>query len=342
MTATSLTPETHLEPWLSLLIPVYNVSAYIDACLHSILQQVGQDAGVEILLLDDAGTDDSWDKVQRVAQQHPQRLQLLRHTQNRGLSAARNSLLGAARGRYVWFLDSDDVLLPGALLQLQTALATDAPDLLLCDYAVLRERRSLRHRLRGEAHQRSHPCKGRPSSRDRSALVTGLMYQRQFHAWSKIARREVWQAAPFPEGRYFEDMAAIPNLLAATTTWRHVAQPWVGYRQRGDSILATMTAKKTQDLLASARDLHDGVQQLPGGLNASEHSALQYFLLRTFANLARSKTPRDAALTAHCHTALLELFPNGTRAALTDCHRRGWWLRAARVRRSLAHAGWLT
>ena len=145
--------EAATTPWLSVLVPVYNVSAYVEACLHSIIEQA--DDGVEILALDDAGSDDSWAKVGRIAQQHPQQLRLLRHERNRGLSAARNSLLAQARGRYVWFLDSDDILLPGAITGLRAVIARDAPDLVLCDFAYLRERKALKHRLRGEHHVRS-------------------------------------------------------------------------------------------------------------------------------------------------------------------------------------------
>lgn len=324
-------------PWLSLLIPVYNVSAYIEDCLMSVLPQM--DDGVEVLLLDDVGSDDSWEIVERIAQQHP--LRLLRHANNGGLSAARNSLLAQARGDYVWFLDSDDILLPGAINTLRAGVANGAPDLLLCDYRVLRDHSGLRHRLRGEAHRRTLSGPSQRTLDDRNALITGLLHSRQLHTWSKIARRTLWQQAPFPEGRYFEDMAVIPALLANCTRWQHLPKPLVGYRQRGDSILATMTPRKTSDLLASLRDLHIGLTQIPGGLNSSAAAALQYFCLRAFANLARVLPKNDATLEADCRRTMAALFPTGIQQALADCRQHGWWLRAWRMQRSLAKRGWL-
>lgn len=324
-------------------MPVYNVSAYVEACLHSVLAQA--DDGVELLALDDAGSDDSWAKVERIAQQHPRQLRLLRHAHNRGLSAARNSLLAQARGRHVWLLDSDDVLLPGAIAGLRTLLDRDAPDLVLCDFAYLRERPALKHRLRGECHVRSFT--GRPGSvsRDRGALIAGLLEAGELHAWSKIARREAWLQAPFPEGRYFEDIAVVAPLVSATDNFTYAAAPWVGYRQHGASILASLTPPRIRDGLASIADLQHGLSAQADASGLRAQRALDYFALRGFVSLLRraeagplDQEPalRDAFATAHAR-----LFPQGTAAILRDWRRRGWWLRAGRARRALARHGWL-
>src|SRR2546427_2277939 len=73
------------------------------------------DAGVQVLVLDDCSTDGSWALMQQLDQRWPGRLQLMQHERNAGLSAARNTMIEAATGDYLWFLDSDDKLLPGAI-----------------------------------------------------------------------------------------------------------------------------------------------------------------------------------------------------------------------------------
>lgn len=326
-------------PWLSVLVPFHNVERYIGECLESVLSQA--DDGVEIVLLDDASPDGSLAIAREFQQRAPGRVRIVSHAQNRGLSTTRNALLDAARGRYIWFVDSDDTMLPGAIPQLKALVARAAPDLVLCDFRLLRERFRLRHRLRGELHRRSFRGAGGARSTDRDALVAGLLEGRQLHAWSKIAASEVWRQVRFPDDRLFEDMAVIPQVVAATHSWMHVRQPWIGYRQRGDSIMATMTPKKTRDVLASLRDLHAGLRALPGGLSAAALRATDYFCLRTFASLARKVPREDAALAEDCRTALHAVFPMGVDAVLEDYRRRGWWLRALRMRRSLAQRGWL-
>ena len=119
-------------PQLSLIVPVYNVEEFIAECLDSILQQAGPDA--EVVCVDDASTDGSLEIVRRYAEADP-RVRLLRHEQNRGLGAARNTALDAAEGDYVMFVDSDDWLAEGALPAISQRLRETTPDVLIFDFA---------------------------------------------------------------------------------------------------------------------------------------------------------------------------------------------------------------
>lgn len=97
---------------LSVVIPVYNVSQYIENCLRSIFVQTYKEP-LEIIIMDDCGSDNSIHLAQEaVAQKAPsnQIYKFLQHEKNRGLSAARNTGLKEAEGDYVYFLDSDDLI----------------------------------------------------------------------------------------------------------------------------------------------------------------------------------------------------------------------------------------
>ncbi|MFA5444880.1 MAG: glycosyltransferase family 2 protein [Bacteroidales bacterium] len=120
---------------VSVIIPVYNTAPYIERCLYSVLRQSYDN--IEIILVDDYGTDNSMVLATRLletpsgenarpivsATDHtggpeatpPRSLKILHHSENRGLSAARNTGLDAATGDYVFFLDSDDELPPRAI-----------------------------------------------------------------------------------------------------------------------------------------------------------------------------------------------------------------------------------
>ena len=89
---------------ISVIVPVYNVSRYLDKCVSSLLNQKYQNT--EIILVDDGSTDASGDMCDRYAKQD-ERIKVL-HKQNAGLGFARNSGLKVASGKYVVFIDSDD------------------------------------------------------------------------------------------------------------------------------------------------------------------------------------------------------------------------------------------
>lgn len=340
-TPSPVSVDAHAAPWLSVLIPAYNVSDYVEACLDSVLAQVEGAGAVEIVVLDDASSDGSWAKVERVARDHPLLVRVFMHASNRGVAAARNTLLVQARGRYVWFLDADDVLLPGAIAGLRAQIEADAPDLLLCDFRVLGQGVRWHHRLRANSNRRTFEGNGAPLSTDRSALLCGLLQARQLHVWSKIGKREVWTQVRFAQGRCFEDVAAIPALVTGVDRWRHVPRAWVGYRRRADSIMATMTPAKVRDLLAALRDLRDGLAALADGFDENVRDALDYFCLRTLAYVARSLPRDDVALDAECRAITADVLSRSPRQVLAACFRRGWWLRAWRAQRSLARRGWL-
>lgn len=102
---------------ISVIIPVYNVEAYVEACLRSVMEQEHKGFDVECIIVDDRGQDGSMDVVRRTLDTYKGDIEfkIIEHDENHGLSAARNTAIRAARGKYVTFLDSDDRLLPGAL-----------------------------------------------------------------------------------------------------------------------------------------------------------------------------------------------------------------------------------
>lgn len=95
---------------ISIIIPVYNVSSYIEACLKSVFNQTYTD--IEVVLVDDCGTDNSMEVAERVVSEFgwQERVKIIHHSHNRGLSAARNSGIQVSTGQYLFFLDSDDEL----------------------------------------------------------------------------------------------------------------------------------------------------------------------------------------------------------------------------------------
>lgn len=98
---------------ISVIIPVYNTASYLDFALHNIIeQQFGNlaDNQWEVIVVDDGSTDNSLLQAESWCQKYRESVRVI-STPNRGVSAARNTGLSVARGRYVYFADSDDILL---------------------------------------------------------------------------------------------------------------------------------------------------------------------------------------------------------------------------------------
>lgn len=95
---------------VSVVIPSYNSSSYINNAIESALNQTY--GNLEVIVADDASTDDTCAVVHKIKDP---RVKLIRRTENGGAAAARNSAIDAATGRYIAFLDSDDYWLPNKL-----------------------------------------------------------------------------------------------------------------------------------------------------------------------------------------------------------------------------------
>ena len=112
---------------LSVVVPVYNVEDWVDRCLESL---AGQDFGdFEVVCVNDGSTDGSGERLAAWAAKEP-RVRVVEQP-NRGLSAARNAGIKAARGEYVCFLDADDRYLPGACGRIVSALDESGSDVLV-------------------------------------------------------------------------------------------------------------------------------------------------------------------------------------------------------------------
>ena len=96
---------------VSIIIPVYNVKDYIVKCLQSVAEQTYEGA-MECLIIDDCGQDESMMLAGKFVREYKGNIdfRIIHHDQNKGLSGARNTGIRAAKGEYLYFLDSDDAI----------------------------------------------------------------------------------------------------------------------------------------------------------------------------------------------------------------------------------------
>lgn len=98
---------------VSIIIPIYNVAPYVEKCIRSVMAQTYRK--LEVIIVDDCGTDNSMEIVESVIEENKNSeiiFHILRHEKNKGPGAARNTGIDIATGKYVFFLDSDDIIIP--------------------------------------------------------------------------------------------------------------------------------------------------------------------------------------------------------------------------------------
>ncbi|MFB9770435.1 glycosyltransferase family 2 protein [Lactiplantibacillus modestisalitolerans] len=119
-------------PLFSVVVPAYNQHKFINSCLTSLQHQTISD--YEVIVVDDCSTDDTGQQIARLIQADD-RFKVITHTRNLGVSAARNSGMAVARGKYLCFVDGDDWVEPSFLATFLAAYqAAPESELVICGH----------------------------------------------------------------------------------------------------------------------------------------------------------------------------------------------------------------
>ena len=225
------------EPLISVIVPVYNVDEFLDACLQSIVDQ--SYPRLEILVVDDGSTDGSGNKCDRWAERD-ERIRVI-HQPNGGLSSARNTALDAMSGDWVIMVDSDDVLHPDAASTLLDAIRREQADIVVGDYVVIYDD----ERPKWPADTASHGT----AYGQHDALLAVFYQQGLTHsAWARIYRSSLFDGIRYPVGQLYEDLAIIYPLLKKCDKVVKIDKVVYGYRQRRNSILSHFSPRRADVL----------------------------------------------------------------------------------------------
>lgn len=118
---------------ISFILPCYNVGRFIDETLGSLYAQGLSEDEFEVICVNDCSTDDTHDRIAACAKAHTN-LVLLDQPRNMYSGAARNRGLDVAKGDYIWFVDSDDMVKPDIIQVLLQKVFSDDLDILLFNY----------------------------------------------------------------------------------------------------------------------------------------------------------------------------------------------------------------
>lgn len=215
---------------ISVIVPIYKVEQYLVQCIESIVKQTYQN--LEIILVDD-GSPDGCGAICDAWQEKDARIHVI-HTENEGLSCARNTGIDQATGDYIMFVDSDDYIAPQMAKRLLQQLEHDQSDVAVCTHFILREV--------------AEPQQPKTLSRSRAAFDACLDKDQALRlldargsvygnvAWNKLYTKKLFDHIRFPAGKVYEDSYILHHIYGASTRVSFLSDKLYYYRKRENSV----------------------------------------------------------------------------------------------------------
>lgn len=224
---------------LSIIIPVYNVEKYIRKCVQSLLSQDANPQYYEIIFIIDGSTDQS----ESIIRQNIENISYLTNIkiltkENGGLSSARNLGIQHAKGKYIWFVDSDDWIEPDSISYLLSIINKYDNIEVIAQTHYFQEHNKTRHIIRY----------------NKEGLIKGAIFCGKNHSTAAqfyIVKKSFWEANHFQFrlGIFHEDGELTPRLLYNANTIYVITKPIYHILVREGSITHTINPKRCYDYM---------------------------------------------------------------------------------------------
>lgn len=251
-----------MDSLISVIIPVYNVAHYLISCVESITASSYRN--LQILLIDDGSTDGSGPLCDRLALTDSRIT--VRHTDNGGISHARNVGLSLATGDYISFIDSDDLIHPDFYRLMLSAMIHESADLVICHEQIFSDSSVL---------PSMEACHTYHLQSIESQDGFFLHFMDPFTGpvtwvWNKLYRRSLLSDIHFQEGKKMEDISFLTDyaLQCQKVVWLEETLNY--YRQRKDSTMEEGFSDISCDY---ADALLYSLDRIQASLEASDFSA---------------------------------------------------------------------
>lgn len=240
---------------ISVIVPVYGVERYLRQCVDSILSQTYKD--LEILLINDGSPDSCGDICDEYGG-NDCRIKVY-HTENRGLSAARNLGLQKATGEYIGFVDSDDWIETDMYEVLLRLLEKTGADVSVCDF------------VQEPASYEKNFYPVDTVYNDTDTMIALFNKEINYNVWNKLYRRELWQDILFPEGKNYEDIAAMHRIMHESGKVAVIPSVKYHYCVRDKSITKTNSARNLLDYADAYLESYGFLNKELSGLFTNEN-----------------------------------------------------------------------
>lgn len=239
---------------ISLVFPVYNVADYVEESLLSALNQTYPN--VEYIIVDDASTDDSMQKVRRLLSLYEDKhVLIVSHDKNKGIGAARNTGLSHATGDYIFFMDSDDLLPDLCLEDLEKVAEDTSCDAVVGSFEIVHEGKVLRQWINEDCLQREE-------------IIYRYFKHKSWNCscWNILYRLDSIKAKGlyFPEVSYSEDVCFLFRYYLNVE--KIVLLPQITYKlvkRHGSLTRSPMTVGKINDMYVVYKEMLSYLLQTP-------------------------------------------------------------------------------
>ncbi len=223
----------------SIIVPLYNNQKYLSNCLDSIVNQCSKD--IETIIVNDGSTDNSGNIADKYAKKYS--FINVIHQSNQGVSAARNVAIKKSKGRYLVFLDSDDILYNG-FFQKVLELIKSQPDIVEINADLIDKEGKLLHKKIFSLDTKNVALNNSELAKLR--LSKGAKY----YLWSRIIKKELVKNLEFYESIDFcEDALYVTECYLKAEKIITVDESLYGYRQHDTNITAVNSINNIDQLI---------------------------------------------------------------------------------------------
>lgn len=228
---------------LSIIIPVYNVAGYLEACLDSIYSQITPEC--QVILVDDGSTDSSGEICDKYGARYPDTFVI--HQENKGQGGARNNGVSASSGEYLFFVDSDDTIEPDAIKTALDDIEKYGADMVIYPMKVVSEGGGLI-----SIDSDPFPTDTVMSPENEKRLITAAPAP-----WNKIIRASLFRenGIEFPSRVWYEDLRTIPKLICKSRSVVLSKRPLYNYLRREGSTMNNAKVERNIEIVSALDDL---------------------------------------------------------------------------------------
>ena len=290
------------KPLLSIIVPIYNVEKQLNKCIESILNQTF--TNYELILVDD-GSPDKCGEICDEYEKKDKRVKVI-HKKNGGLSDARNAGLNIATGKYIGFVDSDDIIHPQMYEKLYNCINKYNSDIVQCKFKKFKKIEDIEKSL--NRHNESVE-----EYTNKEAIMDMIDNNKiNVNTWNKLYKRELFENERFPKGKIHEDEFLTYKLIYKSNKVAYINEELYYYYQNDNGIMNGSNLLKRLDRIEALEErsnffLKYGDKDLYDKSNTALFFALNklYFIFKrnkqlkkeiTYINLLKDKITKTACI----------------------------------------------